>query len=109
MGRLLVAVDPSIGVGAGAFAEVWNGDESAARWGPARVEAGRGEVMLPGLVEWVMVPVAVGLVSSALYDVVKRLVVRAAPRVDVSEVEVVEVASAQGDRVVVVRSRRVRS
>jgi len=81
MGRLLVAVDPSIGVGAAAFAEVWNGDESAARWGPARVESGRGEVMVSGLV-WVVVPVAVGLVTSALYDVVKRLVVRAAPKVD---------------------------
>jgi hypothetical protein len=61
------------------------------------MDAGRG-----------VIPVAVGLVSSALYDVVRRLVVRAAPKVDVSEVEVVEVALPEGDRVVV-RSPGVRS
>jgi hypothetical protein len=56
--------------------------------------------------EWVLLPVAVNMASSALYELVRRLVVRAGSRKEVSEVEVVEFTSGGGDRVLVVRARR---
>ena len=115
VGRLLVVVDPEVGVSASAFAAGWGADVEASRSGPVVVESG-SVVFLPGLVEFVVLPTAVSLGAAVLYDLVKRLVVTV--RVsspgggggrEVEELEVVEFTGAGGDRVVVVRWRRVRS
>ncbi|GAA1383944.1 hypothetical protein [Catellatospora chokoriensis] len=114
MDRLLVVVDPEVGVPASAFAAGWGADPRASEIGPAVVEPSSGEVFLPGLVELVVVPVAVNLATSVLYDLVKRIVTAArksgsgAPG-EVEALEVQDLARANGDRLVVVRWRRERS
>jgi hypothetical protein len=57
-----------------------------------------------------VIPGAVNLATSALYDLVGRVVRRSRPdRGELLELELVETTTALGDRVVVVRSRRERS
>lgn len=108
---MVVVVDPGLGVSAEQFAAAWNVDPDAAGRGVARVEPAAERAFVPGLVEWVVLPLAVNLLSSAVYDVIKRVATRNSGRRkevrrEVSEVEVVEFTSAGGDRVLVVRSRR---
>lgn len=103
MGRLLVAVDPAVGVEPADLVVAWNDDREAAGLGAASVESPNGEVLLPGLLELVAIPIAVNLASAVLYDVVRRLVRRRRPEVTGPELELVEITTAQGDRVVVVR------
>lgn len=103
-GRLVVAVDPSVGVEAGVFASAWDADAEAAVLGSAVVEAAGGRAFVPGLVELVAIPLAVNLASSALCALVARLI--GARKDHGVDVEVVEVTVTDGDRVVVVRTSR---
>ncbi len=107
-GRVLVALDSSVGVGAAAFAGAWEGDVEARRVGSPVVEPVTGEVFVPGVLELIVIPLLVNVGSSGLYDLVKRLVAKARSegRAGVEDVEVAEVMTAEGDRLVVVRSRR---
>jgi hypothetical protein len=123
MSRVVLAVDAGVGITAQEFVVAWGQDEQASAAGPVRAELAGGQVFVPGLVEWVVLPLAVNLASSVLYDVVKRVLGRArsgktseptepteateaTEATEVSEVEVREFTTAAGDRLVVVRSRR---
>lgn len=117
MGRVVLAVDAGMGVSPGEFVVAWGQDEQASAAGAVRVEPAGGQVFLPGVVEWVVLPLAVNLASSVLYDLVKRVLGRARSDVvsevsevsavsELSEVEVSEFTTAAGDRLVVARSRR---
>ena len=101
-----MAVDPSVGVGADAFVVAWADEPDADAAGAPRVEHVPEGTLLPGLTELVVVPLAVNLAAAVVYDVVRRVLRRAGVRREVSEVEVVEFTSANGDRVVVARARR---
>ena len=106
--RLVVVVDPGVGVSAGELAGVWAGDAEASVLGQARVEQpAAGPVLFPGVLEFVVIPLAINLGSSALYDVLRRLLHRSKPSgVAVEELELMEYTTEQGDRLVVVRRRR---
>jgi hypothetical protein len=108
--RLVVAVDSAVGVDATELARSWNDDAEARQHGAAETQApGAGVFLPPELVEWVAVPMAVNLASSAVYDLVRRLVARVrGERPDSGGVEELEVVEHQSgpDRVVLVRLRR---
>ncbi|MEU0548762.1 hypothetical protein [Micromonospora sp. NPDC005979] len=105
MARLVVAVDPAVGVEPAALAKAWDSDEEAAGLGTAAVQPSSPGAFLPGLAELIWVPLAVNLASSVLYDLLRRLLVQQRPAVDVTELELAETVSGD-DRVVVVRVRR---
>ncbi|GAA0913069.1 hypothetical protein GCM10009557_86940 [Virgisporangium ochraceum] len=112
MDRLLVAVDSAVGVRAEDLAAVWRDDPEAAAVGPASVGDGGsgGRVFVPGLVELVVVPLAVNLASTALYELVRRLVVRSSAQpAPVLDLELIESTTPNGDRVLVVRTRSAQS
>src|SRR5262249_29875565 len=73
--------------------------------GRASVEAVRGRVMLPGVLEAVVLLVAVNLASSALVEVVRRRGGRARGAGGGPDFEVVEATGDPGERGVVVRAR----
>ena len=108
LSRLVVAVDPEIGVGATELASSWNSDAEAGGWGPAQVAESGSSVFLPGPAELIMIPLAVNLASSVVYDTVRRLVARLREtkkgRLE-EELEVIEHETAT-ERLVVVRLRR---
>ena len=106
--RLVVVVDPGVGVSAGELAGVWAGDPEASALGEVRVEAPtQGQVLFPGLLEFVVIPLAINLGSAVLYDVLRRVLHRSKPSgVAVEELELVESTTEEGDRLVVVRRRR---
>jgi hypothetical protein len=104
MARTFVVVDPAVGAGPGEVAAAWTAEPGVT--GDAVVESARGRVMLPGAVDVVVLPVAVNLASSALFEVVRRLVDRARASGGGPEFEVVESTDGQGNRVLVVRVRR---
>jgi hypothetical protein len=105
MGRLVVALDPGVGVGPAELAAAWAGDVQACAAGSASVD-----VVVPGdffgVLELVVVPLAVNLASTAVTALVSRLVAKVRPgRPGEPELEIAEMTSAAGDRVVVVRLR----
>ena len=105
MGRVVVVVGPGAGFGPGEVAAAWNADPEGAAAGMAVVEAApRGEIFFPGLVELVIVPVAVNVASSAVYDLVKKLAARL-HQGDSGEpkVEHPEITSGNGDVIIVIR------
>lgn len=105
MNRLLVALDASVGVDPAEFVEAWAADEEASRSGSASVVPAGGGTFLPSGLELVAIPLAVNLASGVVYDLLRRLVSRSRPKV-AEELELTEVSSASGDRLVVVRVRR---
>ncbi|GIE86993.1 hypothetical protein [Actinoplanes regularis] len=105
MARLVVAVDPAVGVEPAELVKAWADDEEAAALGEATLQPSAPGSFFPGLAELIWVPLAVNLVSSVLYDLLRRLVVKQRPTVDVTELELAETVSGD-DRVVVVRIRR---
>jgi hypothetical protein len=105
MARLMVAVDPAVGVEPAALAKAWDADEEAAALGAASVQPSTPATYVPGVAELIWVPLAVNLASSVLYDLVRRLLVQQRPAVDVTELELAETTSGD-DRVVVVRVTR---
>jgi hypothetical protein len=106
---VLVGFSEVDGVRAAGFVEAWNADDDAAGFGVARSGSSRSEVLLPGLVEYVAIPLAVNLSSAALCALVAKLVRRMSPKLDASMVEVSETTMPDGARIVVVRAARVRS
>lgn len=110
MDRLLIALDSSVGVEAEDLAAVWRADPEAAALGAASAEQPGGEVLLPGLLELVVVPMAVNMASTVLFELVRRLVVRSSAKpAELTDLEMMESTTAAGDRVVVVRMRKIRS
>jgi hypothetical protein len=106
MDRLLVAVDPAVGVQAVELAKAWAEDPEGAALGPVSVQEPGGEMFLPGVVELVVVPLVVGVAGSAIYDVLRRLLARVRPAAATGpDVEMVDSTTAAGDRVVVIRLR----
>ncbi|KJE19996.1 hypothetical protein FF36_05713 [Frankia torreyi] len=112
MARVLLVVDPSVGVSPSDLVKAWTPappvvDGAVVADGAVAVEAVRGRVMLPGVLEVLVLPVAVNLASSALFELVRSWVARArGPAAQDAEFEVVETTDDQGNRVVVVRPRR---
>jgi hypothetical protein len=103
MARLLIAVDPGAGVESAELAEAWNADADAKVAGSARMEVSRTE-FLPGVMELIVVPLAVNLASSAIYDLIRKLVNRLRPQRNTdSDLELTEVTIREGDRIIVVR------
>jgi hypothetical protein len=105
MARLLVALDAGVGVSPADFARSWGEDKQAAVLGAASVRPAGGEIFLPGLVELVAVPIVVDVASAGISDLVRRLVRRGRPADSSVDLELVDVQTKNGDRVVVVRLR----
>lgn len=108
MTRLLLVVEPDLGVTAADVAQAWDRDEAARELGAAAVEEQGGGGFFPGLIELVVVPLAVNLASSVVYDTARRVVDRLRGNgagSGMEELEYVEHTSGD-DRVVVVRVRR---
>ena len=90
------------------FAAAWSRDVTAQSvGGTAVVIPVPGAEFLPGVVELVAIPLAVNLGSSALYDMVRRLLTssREPTEPGAIELEVTETLTARGERLLVVRSR----
>lgn len=104
MGRLVIAVDPDVGVSPEGLAAAWDADAEARAVGPAGVEAApRGEFLLD-VVALVAIPMAVNVASTAVTAVVARLVSRLRrSRPGQPDIEIAELTRPDGDRVVVVR------
>lgn len=105
MRQALIVVDRGVGFGPDELATWWDSDAEAAELGPAKLQTGANPAFGPEIIEWVAIPLAVNLASNALYDLVKRLVRRPRPTAPETEVEIVHLTTADGDPVVVVRSR----
>lgn len=104
MGRVVIVVAPGAGFGPGTLAAAWNADGEASAAGAAGLEAAGGDVFFPGLVELVVVPLAVNVASSAAYDLVKRLAARLRPAEGQEpQVERPEVPVSSGDVIIVIR------
>ena len=104
MGRLLVALSQDVGVTPFEFAEAWDGDEEARLVGTATVDTPARGTFLADVLALVVIPLLVNVGSSAAYDLVRRLVTRARPSEQGEpDLELIEVANSNGDRVVVVR------
>jgi hypothetical protein len=105
--RVVVTLDPGVDVAAEAFAVAWNADPETEAAGAAKVEPVGPGSFLPGVVELVVLPLAVNLVSTVLYEQVRNLVnrLRGTTGASVGEVEVIEHVSG-ADRILVVRVRR---
>jgi DivIVA domain-containing protein len=89
MARLVVvAMHPSARIAPGTLADAWNADREASAAGRAQVEAAD---VLPDLQEWVVIPLAVNLASSAGYDLLKRLILSL--RDDTSDASSVEITN----------------
>jgi hypothetical protein len=104
MGRIVIVVAPGAGFGPGAVAAAWNADVETSAAGTAKVEAAGCEVFFPGLVELVVVPLAVNVASSVAYDLIKKLAGRL--RRDGGgepQVERPEVTAGGGDVIIVIR------
>ena len=69
---LALAVDPALEIGAAELVAAWEADEEARRLGSAGVEAAGRDMLLPGIAELVVIPLAVDIGGGALYDLVKR-------------------------------------
>lgn len=103
MGRVLVGLDPALGMSATELAAGWGAEERARARSAAEQEAVPSGEFFPGLVELVVLPVAVNLASSVLYDLVKRIIRRARPEPpERGELELLETTT-RGDRLLVVR------
>jgi hypothetical protein len=105
MTRLLIALDPDAGVKPSELAAAWNADTEATAAGSARAEETGGEEFFTGVVELVVIPLLVNVASNAVSDLVKKLVARLRPdQGKTPGLEITEVTTRDGDRVVVVRS-----
>jgi hypothetical protein len=103
---LVIALDPGAGVSPAALAAAWDKDEQARAVGQAGVEASARGDFLPDVLTLVAIPLAVNVASTAVTAMVSRLVARLrGARPGQLDIEVAELTSADGDRVVVVRLR----
>ncbi|MGQ0775510.1 MAG: hypothetical protein ACT4NY_13985 [Pseudonocardiales bacterium] len=110
MGRVLVGLDPALGMSPAELAASWDADERARTRAAAEQEAAPSGEFFPGLLELVVLPVAVNLASSVLYGLVKQVIHRARPEQrERCELELLETTTALGDRLLVVRMVKKRS
>jgi hypothetical protein len=105
---LLLALAPGVDVGAEVFVRSWLADEEAQRMSAdVSVASAPAPAFIPGVVELVLLPLGVGVASSALYDLVKRVVASARRSSSATEMgsglEVVDIRDGEGRRVLVVR------
>ena len=106
MARLVVALGPGVGFSPSDLAETWDGDEEASSIGRARVDAPAKGIFLADVLALVVIPLLVNVGSSAAYDLMRRLVFEArSGRPQERDLELVEVAGPDGDRILVVRVR----
>jgi hypothetical protein len=108
MGRLVVALDADVGVSPEELAAAWEADAEARAVGEAAVEPPPHQEYLADVLALVVVPLLVNLASSAAYDLVCRLVARAAAknhqdRPGLRDLEMIQIDRANGDRILVVR------
>ena len=105
MARLLIALDPGAGVEPTELAAAWNADTQAQAAGTARAEEATGEDFFTGVVELVVIPLLVNVASNVASDLVKKLMtkLRAEGQGNEPGLEITEVTTKDGDRVVVVR------
>jgi len=104
--RLVVALDPDVGVSPLDLAEAWSADGDTRELGNATVEVRRDTDFFPEPVALVVIPLLVNLASNAVYDLVRRLLARLrSGRSGQADLELVEITVANGDRVLVVRLR----
>jgi hypothetical protein len=107
---LVIALDPDVGVSPAELAAAWDADEQAQAVGQASLEASVQAEFLPDVLTLVAIPVTVNLASTAITAMVTRLVARLRnSQPDRPEIEVAELTSADGDRIVVVRLSGARS
>jgi hypothetical protein len=103
MGQLVVMLDPAVPVAPADLAAAWDRDEEARAAGTATVEtAVPGDFL--GVLEIVVVPLAVNLMTNAVTALVGKLMARLRPeQPDQPDLEIAELTQANGDRVVFVR------
>ncbi len=105
MSRLEVVLDPSLKVNPAELAAAWDDDGEAREAGHATIEsAPPGDFF--GVLELVVVPLAVNLTTNAITAIVGRLIARLRnEQTDRPELEIAEMTRPNGDRIVVVRLR----
>lgn len=104
--RLLVALDPQVGVSPESLARVWQRDSNALAVGGASVTPAAGQPLLPGVEELVTVPLAVNMAPAVVSALLGRLVNRCRSSHDATrELELTESTTDEGDRAVTVRVR----
>jgi len=103
MGRLIVVLDPGLAVNPADLAAAWDSDGESRAIGTATVEtAVPGDFL--GVLELVVVPLAVNLATNAITALVGKLVARLrSERPEQPEIEIVAMTQASGDRTVFVR------
>jgi len=79
VGRLVIALDPDVGVSPKALASAWDAYEETRSLGEASVVTSAQRDFLPDVITLVAIPIAVNPASTALTAMVHRLVVRLAP------------------------------
>jgi hypothetical protein len=106
MKRLVVVLDPGVAVSAAELAAAWDADQEARAAGSATVETAKpGDFF--GVLELVVIPLAVNVASSGITAIVGRLMAKLRPaQPGQPDLEIAEMTGADGDHVVIVRSRR---
>ena len=102
MGRLIVALDPSVNVKPDDLASTLNATHGTFDAGLATVEAARPGDFL-GVVDLVVIPAGVGLAVNGVTAMLGSLVRKLRAPADEAELEIVEMTRTNGDRIVVVR------
>jgi hypothetical protein len=103
MTQLEVVLEPGVGVSPADLAAAWESDEEARATGPASVRTAPPDGFF-GVLELVIVPLAVNLASSAITALVGKLIARLRTgEPEAPALEIVEMTRPNGDRIVVVR------
>ncbi len=72
-----IALDPSLGLKAEEFVKRWNSSEDHNKVAKAHLEEGKGELLDPATTTLaVLGGVAIGVMTNALYDLIKKLVAK---------------------------------
>ena len=72
-----VALDPSLDLKTEEFVERWNSSEEHHKVAKAHLEEGKGELLDPtGTTLAILGGVAIGVMTNALYDLIKKLVAK---------------------------------
>jgi hypothetical protein len=103
MGRLVVVLDPSVVVTPADLAAAWDSDEETHSAGTATVETAVPADFF-GVLELVVVPLAVNLATNVITALVGKLMAKLRPeRPHQPDLEIAEMTRGNGDRIVVVR------
>ena len=105
--RILIALDPDVGLSPSELVAAWDGDAEASALGIAELDVSPRETFFPDIVALVVVPLIVNLVSSAVYDHIRRVISKARNKEakDLS-LELIELANSDGDRILIVRTHK---